>query len=345
MAASSRVALCAITAAFLLAPLAGHTGRSSSTTIVATLSACTIFPPDNVWHASVARLPVHKNSATYVRSVGPTLRLHPDFGSGLIDGAPFGIPITVVTTSAAAVHITFRYASESDRGPYRIPPTALVENGPRSTGDRHVIVWDRASCMAYELWDATRHADGSWTAGSGAIFNLRSDTLRPAGWTSADAAGLPIVAGLVRYDEVAAGRIDHAIRMTVPHTDRFYVWPARHFAAPQRDLTVPAMGLRLRLKNSVDISKLPCQARIVAQALKTYGAIVADNGSAWFISGTQDRRWDNDQLNALKQFTGSDFEAVNESALQLRRLRQRAGRAGLIARRGSSGRLIAAQHV
>ncbi len=283
----------------------------------AALTTCTVLPPDNVWHVPVAALPASPRSGTYVYSIGATRPLHPDFGSGLIDGAPFGIPVTVVDTTPAAVRVTFDYADESDRGPYRIPRSALVEGGNASTGDRHVIVWDRAACRAYELYDAHRLADGSWHAGSGAIFDLRSDALRPAGWTSADAAGLSILAGLVRYDEVAAGRVDHAIRMTVPRTDRSYLWPARHFAAPRRNPALPPMGLRLRLRSTVDISWMPPQARVIAQALKTYGAIVADNGSAWFISGTQDRRWNNGQLDALKRLRGSDFVVVDESRLQV----------------------------
>jgi hypothetical protein len=278
---------------------------------------CTILPRDNVWHSAVTTLPRNSRSATYVRSIGATGHLHPDFGSGLIDGAPFGMPITMISRSAAAVRITFQYASESDRGPYRIPATAAVEGGSRSTGDRHVIVLDTAACTAYELYDARRQRDGSWTAGSGAIFHLRSDALRPAGWTSADAAGLPIIAGLVRYTEVANGHIDHAIRMTVPRTDRSYLWPARHFAAPGHNAALPPMGLRMRLKSSVSIAGLPPQARVIAQALKTYGAIVGDNGSAWYISGTQDARWSNSQLNTLKRFTGSNFEAVDENGLRI----------------------------
>lgn len=320
MSKRRRGAVCAIpVACLLLLPTvpSDRADHARSSTNVAAITPCTIFPKDNVWHASVAGLPVNRHSATYVRSIGSSKPLHPDFGSGLIDGAPFGMAVTAVSRSAAPVHISFGYASESDRGPYRIPSNARIENGSRSTGDRHVIVWDQASCTAYELWNATRHASGSWTAGSGAIFNLRSDKLRPAGWTSADAAGLPILAGLVRYHEVAGGRIDHAIRMTVPRTDRSFIWPARHYAAPSRNLLLPPMGLRFRLRKSVDISKMPRQARIIAQALRTYGAIVADNGSSWFISGTQDPRWDNDQLNALKKLKGSDFVAVDESALEL----------------------------
>ena len=283
----------------------------------ATTSPCTIFPADNVWHAPATHLPVDGHSAAYVRSIGLSAHLHPDFGSGLIDGEPFGFPVTGPTTSAAAVRISFTYADESDRGPYRIPPTAAIENGPQSTGDRHVLVWDHSTCTSYELWNATRHSDGSWTAGSGAIFNLRSDALRPAGWTSADAAGLSILAGLVTYGQVASGRINHAIRITVPRTDARYLWPARHEASYTHSSLLPPMGQRLRLKASIDISHLPYQARVIAQALKTYGAIVADNGSAWYISGTQDQRWNNTQLDALKAFTGADFEAVSQTPLEI----------------------------
>ena len=296
---------------------ASASASARAASAVTTSAACTIFPSDNIWHSPVNTVPLHRLSATYVRSIGPASHLHPDFGSGLIGGAPFGMPITTVTTSAAAVRIKFQYASESSVGPYRIPATALVEGGPRSTGDRHVIVWDTATCTAYELYAAHRLADGSWTAGSGAVYNLRFDGLRPAGWTSADAAGLPIIAGLVRYSEVANGRIDHAIRMTVPRTDLAYLWPARHYAAYGHNAALPPMGLRLRLKSSVSLAGLPPQARVIAQALKTYGAIVADNGSAWYIGGTQDPRWSNDQLNALKRFTGSNFEAIDESSLRM----------------------------
>ena len=301
-----------VLACLIAVPASGRVGA-----VAQAATPCRILPSDNVWHAPVDKLRVNRRSATYVRSIGPSSHLHPDFGSGLIDGAPFGMPITIVRHSTPAVRIRFDYASESDRGPYRIPATASVEGGARSTGDRHVIVVDTATCTAYELYDAHRQRDGSWTAGSGAIFNLRSDALRPAGWTSADAAGLPIVAGLVRYAEVASGHIDHAIRMTVPRTDRAYLWPARHFAAPGHNAALPPMGLRLRLKRSVSLAGLPPQARVIAQALKTYGAIVADNGSAWFITGTQDSHWSNSQLNALKRFTGGDFEAVDESGLRI----------------------------
>jgi hypothetical protein len=213
------------------------------------------------------------------------------------------------------VGVSFDYADESDPGPYPIPAGALVEGGPNADGDRHVLVVDRSACKLYELFDAHPNGDGSWHAGAGAVYDLRSDALRPAGWTSADAAGLPIAAGLVRYDEVAAGKIDHAIRVTVPSSQNAYVWPARHAASDSGDPRLPPMGLRLRLKAGVDISGLPPQARVIAQAMKTYGVIVADNGSGWYISGVPDDRWDNDALHALDAITGTDFEAVDTSSL------------------------------
>ena len=241
----------------------------------------------------------------------------PDFGAGLIDGAPFGIPVTTVGAGQATVKVTFDYADESDKGPYPVPRNARVEGGPNADGDRHVIVHDTAACKAYELYDAHPNADGSWKAGSGAVFDLRRNDLRKAGWTSADAAGLSILAGLPRADEVAAGRIDHAIRVTAPRTKKAYVWPARHAASSATDAALPPMGARFRLKASVDISKFPPQSRVIAQALKQYGAILADNGFPWFFSGTQDDRWNNDQLNALKGLSGKDFEAVDGSLLMV----------------------------
>jgi hypothetical protein len=279
--------------------------------------ACTIFPPDNVWHAAAQELPVHRNSAAYVASIGAANRVHADFGSGLWEGGPIGIPITVVPPGQGGVRVTFEYASESDKGPYPIPRGAKIEGGPNSTGDRHVILLDRGRCRSYELFAAYPQPDGAWRAGSGAIFDLRANAVRPRGWTSADAAGLSILAGLVRYEEVAAGRIDHAIRVTVPRTRDAYVWPASHSASDRTDPALPPMGLRLRLKSSVDISGLPRQARIVAEAMQRYGVIVADNGSPWYISGAPDERWDNDALHALGQLRGSDFEAVDTSGLMI----------------------------
>jgi hypothetical protein len=280
----------------------------------ASLRGCPNLPAGDIWHAEVSRLPVAAGSARYVASIGTTRTLHPDFGSGLWDGGPIGIPITY-TAGAARVPVSFDYADESDPGPYPIPRSAAIEGGPGSDGDRHVLVVDTTACRLYELFDAHPGANGTWHAGSGAVYDLRSDRLRPAGWTSADAAGLPIVPGLVRYEEVAAGRIDHAIRITAPSTRNGYLWPARHAASSSTDPALPPMGLRLRLKSGVDISRLPVQARVVAQAMKTYGVIVADNGSPWFVGGAPDPRWDNDALAALGDLPGGDFEAVDVGGL------------------------------
>ncbi|MGY4387349.1 hypothetical protein [Streptomyces virginiae] len=296
-----------VTAAFLLSGAADPGGKAP---------ACPTAPSDSFWHAPVDELPVHPKSDRYVASIGAAEPLHPDFGSGLAEGRPFGIPVTVSETTVPESKVSLDYAEESDTSGYRIPPDAKVENGPASDGDRHVVVWDKALCKSYELFDAERQGGGAWHAGSGAIFDLRSNALRPDGWTSADAAGLAILPGLARYEEAAGGRIDHAIRITVPRSDQSYVWPARHQAGQAADSSLPPMGLRLRLKSSVDTSGLAPQAKAVADALKKYGVIVADNGSPWYITGEENAGWDNAQLDGLKAFKGSDFEAVDASGLQ-----------------------------
>jgi len=283
----------------------------------AAAAACTVFPSDNVWHADVSRLPVRSDSATLVASVGTTRGVHADFGSGVYGGGPIGIPVTTVPAGTRGVTVSFQYASESDRGPYPIPAGAQIEGGPSSDGDRHVILYDQVACRAYELYAAYPNGDGTWRAGSGAVFDLRGNALRARGATSADAAGLSILAGLVRWDEVAAGRIDHAIRVTAPKTRNSFVWPARHAASSSSSAALPPMGQRFRLKPTVDTSKLPSQARIVADAMKKYGVILADNGSPWYISGAPDSHWNNDALHALGALTGNDFEAVDTSSLML----------------------------
>jgi hypothetical protein len=277
---------------------------------------CPVFPSDNPWNQRVDRLPVARNSARIIAKIGLSDPVHPDFGSGLYGGEPIGIPFAVVSSRTRRVPVSFQYASESDGGPYPLPRGVPIEGGYGSSGDRHVIVVDRSSCRDYELFAAYPHNGGRrWTAGSGAIFNLRSDHLRPAGFTSADAAGLPILPGLARYDEVARGEIDHALRFTAPCTAARYVYPARHEASTCHGAWLPPMGLRVRLKASVNISGLPYQARVVAQALKRYGMILADNGSPWFISGAPNRGWNNDALHLLDQLAGRDFEVVNTSSL------------------------------
>jgi hypothetical protein len=278
---------------------------------------CTVLPADNVWHANVSNLPVDPNSATYIASIGADAPLHPDFGAGKYDGEPIGIPYNVVPSTQPLVPVSFTYASQSDPGPYPIPRKPLIEGGAHAKGDRHVLVVDTGNCTDYELYAAHPvHKGKSWRAGSGAVFPLGSDSLRPAGWTSADAAGLPILPGLVRPDEVAAGVIDHAIRVTVPASDDTYIWPARHEAGTA-NASLPPMGLRLRLKASVDISQFPAMDQVILQALKTYGMIVADNGSPWFISGVPSSYWNNTTLHDLTEITGSDFEVVDESCLMV----------------------------
>jgi hypothetical protein len=303
-------ALAAIVAA-VAAALAGGAAHSP------TLAGCPVFPASSVWNRPVDRLPVAADSAALIASIGLDDPVHADFGSGLWQGHRIGIPYVVVygkTTPKSRV--AFEYASESDRGPYPIPSDVPIEGDPHpDSGDRHALIVDRDTCRLYELY-ALHRSGGGWAAGSGAIWSLRSNRLRPAGWTSADAAGLPILPGLARYDEVASGAIRHALRFTAPRTRRAYVYPARHFASDATDPSLPPMGLRVRLKASVDLSGLPRQARIVAQALKTYGMILADNGSPWFVSGAPDRRWSNDQLHALGRLKGSDFEVVDTSKLR-----------------------------
>jgi hypothetical protein len=279
------------------------------------LAGCPMLPKDNIWSWPVDDLPVHPLSRAYVETIGAARPVHADFGSGLWNGGPIGIPFVVVPGSQPRVAVTFEYADESDPGPYPIPPDAPIEGGRQSDGDRHILVLDRDNCVLYETWSTYPNPDGSWRAGSGARFDLRSNALRPAGWTSADAAGLPILPGLVRYDEVAAGEINHAIRFTVPQTQRAYVWPARHYASRLVEPRFPPMGLRMRLRAGFDDRGYSPEARVIIRALKRYGMILADNGSAWFISGAPDERWENDRLRDLARITGADFEAVDSSGL------------------------------
>jgi hypothetical protein len=308
--ATRRIAIGAVSAALLAFPaLVG--GRP-----LPGAPRCPVFPADNPWNQRVDRLPAARDSATLIASIGLDRPVHPDFGSGLYNGAPIGIPVTVVSRHTRRVPISFYYPDESDGHRYPLPRSVAIEGGPNSDGDRHVIVVDRDSCLDYEVFDGHPNAAGTaWHAGSGAIFNLRSDRLRPKGWTSADAAGLPILPGLARYDDLARGAIDHALRFTAPRTRTSYVYPARHEAGASGDPSLPPMGLRVRLKASVNISGLPRQARIVAEALKRYGLLLADNGSPWYIGGTPDRRWNNNDLHQLDRLHGNDFEVVDTSSL------------------------------
>ena len=290
-------------AALRTAPAAAHLPAAA-------IDGCPLFPADNVWNARVDTLPVDPHSNDYIATIGAATGLHPDFGADW-NGGPFGIPYTTVPGTQPPVAVTFDYADESDPGPYPIPPNAPVEGG----SDRHVLVVDRDRCKLYELWNAWPQAGGSWHAGSGAVFDLTSNALRPEMWTSADAAGLPILPGLVRYDEVAVGAIHHALRFTAQNTQRAYVWPARHYASYSTDPVRPPMGQRFRLKASFTIpANFSPEAKVIVTALKTYGMFLADNGSNWYISGVPDSRWNDDRLvNELRQIKGSDFEAVDES--------------------------------
>ena len=280
------------------------------------LVECTLFPIDDIWNTSIDQLPVAIQSDAFIASIGMDTGLHPDFGAGLYEGQPLGIPFVRVPADQALVEILFEYVEESDPGPYPIPGDAPVEGGSCGTGDRHVIVVQEETCQLFELYNAEPKPDGSWQASSGARFDLTSSALRPAEWTSADAAGLPILPGLVRYEEIETGVISHALRFTAELTQEAYVWPARHQAGASTDPAVPPLGQRFRLKDRVAIDDFSPTNQIILQALKTYGMMLADNGSAWFLSGSPDDRWDNDDLHELQErIHGSDFEAVDCSSL------------------------------
>lgn len=307
-----RLALAAVVAvALAAAPLSGWSARALRLPLA---RRCPVFPPSNPWNQRVDNLPVSADSARLVSSIGLGAPLHADFGSGMWDGGPIGIPFDVVSRQTHRSRVSFEYADESDRVRYPIPRHVHIEGGAHATGDRHAILVDKSSCRLYELYDLRRTGRG-WTAGSGAVWSLGSNHLRPAGWTSADAAGLPIFPGLARWDEVRRGAIDHALRFTAPETRRAYVYPARHFASSSSDPALPPMGLRVRLKASVDIAAFPKQARVVLTALRRYGMILADNGSPWYVSGAPNPHWSNDQLHSLGRLTGADFEVVDTSSL------------------------------
>ncbi len=309
-------------AALVIAFVAGACGASGSVRDGPTFAAdgpklagCPVFPANSAWNEPVSRLPVAANSTRLLARIGLDVPLHADFGT-VYDGAPDGIPVNIISGHIHRVPVTFKYASQSDGRYYPLSRGVEVQGGPRSMGDRHLVVVDRDTCTDYELYSAYPHDRGRrWTAASGAIFNLRSNHLRPAGFTSADAAGLAILPGLARYSEVASGAIDHALRFTSECSGSGYLYPARHSAVSCSGRFLPPMGLRVRLKASVDISSLPYQARIVAHALKRYGMILADNGLSWHISGEPDPRWNDSALRALGRLTGRDFQVVDTSSL------------------------------
>jgi hypothetical protein len=273
---------------------------------------CTLFPSDNVWNERVDNLPVASNSDAMVAAIGLNAALHPDFSSLAWNGGMgYGIPFNKVSSSTPTFHVSFAYGGESDAGPYPIPANPKIEGG----SDAHLLLWDTQGCDLYEIFDAS-HSGGSWHGGSGAIWDLRSNHLRPNGWTSADAAGLPILPGLARYDEVADGVIRHALRFTAPDTCSGHIYPARHDAGSGSCSLNPPMGLRVRLKASVDPSVFGPQARVIVVALQRYGMLLADNGSAWYVTGAPNANWNDDQLHKLNQLHGSDFEVVDTSGLR-----------------------------
>ena len=317
---ASRIA-CLIVFVAQLAACRGGTGSvaapgGSSDSSTVALSSVQFFPADNPWNRDVSGDAVDPASDALVATCGSNASLHPDFGTSYL-GAPIGIPYAVVRSTQAKVKVTFQYASESDPGPYPIPPDAPVEGGAAASGDRHVLIVDTDGRKLYELFDAHPVNGGSsWTAGSGAIFDLNTNALRPAGWTSADAAGLPILPGLVRYDEVVERKeIRHALRFTCPTSRHAYVAPARHYASSRADTNQPPMGMRVRLKSSVDITGFPPNVRVILRALQKYGMFLADNGSSFYLSGSHDSRWNDDELGAMKALHGRDFEVVRMGTL------------------------------
>ncbi len=276
-----------------------------------------MFPADNAWNQDVSKIAVHPKSDAYVASIGKDAHAHPDFGT-MWRGAPIGIPYMAVKGDTVKVPIQFTdYGDESDPGPYPIPTNAPIEGGPQGDGDRHVIVMDTDNCILYEMFNAWPLPDGSWKCSAGAVWDLRKNDTHPETWTSADAAGLPILPALVRYDEVVeAGEIRHALRFTVERTQRGYIAPATHFASKSRDPNLPPMGLRMRMKAAFDCSGFSKEVQVVCTALKKYGMILADNGSNWFISGVPDKRWNDDALRDIKKISGNAFEALDTGPIK-----------------------------
>jgi hypothetical protein len=298
-----------VVGALVVAFVASTPAGAASTPFLPAAPNCPIFPATNVWNKPVTGLRTRSDSDALMSSIGMDAYLHPDFSS--IEGGNYGIPINVVGSAAKKYRFTFRWPNESDPGPYPLPATPKIESG----SDRHVLVVRKDTCYLYELFAARKTASG-WTAGSGAIWNMKSNALRPAGWTSADAAGLPILPGLARYNEVAAGEIRHALRFTAEVTRKAYIYPARHHASDYTAANLPPMGLRLRLKSTVNIDRFGPQSRVILKALQIYGMILADNGSPLYVTGAPNAGWDDDDLHDLHQLHGSDFEVVDTSTLR-----------------------------
>ena len=315
---SSAAVMLGVVGAIAATPVAeGATASSTSGTRVPGAPGCPMFPSNNIWNTPITNLPVNAESAKWLAAMSSSSTyLHPDFGPSGDPNTPYGIPFVVVNPKHPLVHVTFDYADESNAGPYPFGASTTTEGGVSSTGDRHAIMVSPKTCKLYELYDATYSPSGS-TAGSGAIWNLRSNALRPAGWTSADAAGLPILPGLLTYSEVKSGKITHAIRMTAEMTDTAYIWPARHEAGSRNDPSLPPMGARFRLDVSFDISKYSKSAQVVLRAMQQYGLILADNGSNWYFQGAATSKWPISLINELKSIPASAFQAVDESGLEI----------------------------
>jgi hypothetical protein len=314
----SRQAACLTTAVTLVTTtaLVGNNPAGAASARPLPGTSCTVFPANNYWHADISGLPVNKHSAAWMSHMSPDSDLHPDFGPSYgAQPVPYGIPYTVVAHSHHRVHVHFTYASESDGVGYPLGSDSLIEGGAGADGDRHVLIVDRKTCRLFELYDV-HHSSGRWAAGSGATWSLNSNKLRPAGWTSADAAGLPILPGLLRLDEVKAGHVDHAIRFTTNITDRRYIWPARHQAGSVNDPSYPPMGARFRLKASFPISSYRKDTRVVLRAMKRYGLVLADNGSPWYFQGTSEKGWPSGMLDELKTIPARAFQAVDTSSLK-----------------------------
>jgi len=299
-----------VTTAVPLLVLSGTATASAPRPVAGT--TCRVFPVDNWWHADVSHLPVHARSAAWLRHMSTGRELHPDFGPSYGDGPNYGIPITVVDGSHPKVWVRFDYADESDRVRYPLGSDTRLEGG----GDRHAVIVDKSTCRLYETW-ATRRTSSGWRAGSGATWSLGSNKLRPDGWTSADAAGLPILPGLLRWNEVRAGYVDHAIRFTTDLTARAHLWPARHDAGSGGIASYPPMGARFRLKASWSAAGLGPQARVVVKAMKTYGLVLADNGSPWYFQGERNAQWPESLIEDLKKIPASAFVAVDTSGLRI----------------------------
>jgi len=307
---------------------AGLSGLSGSVGLLATAAAapeppaarsiagtsCPAFPASNWWHADIRKLRVDSRSAAWLSHMSTGRKLHPDFGPSYGNGPNYGIPITVVAGSHKKVSVKFQYADESDRVKYPLGSDTKIEGGRTSSGDKHAVVVDKSTCRLYETW-LTREVGGTWRAGSGATWSLTSNKLRPNGWTSADAAGLPILPGLLRRDEVVAGKVDHAIRFTTDVTSNHHLWPARHHAGDTNSWAYPPMGARFRLKASYDASHLGVQARTVVAAMKRYGLVLADNGSPWYFQGEQNARWSETLIEDLKRIPAKAFQAVSTASL------------------------------